>query len=155
MDNSSSLPDAWVAKIFQKLTLVYGRDFLNRYEGINIADVMADWAHELRTFQQSPGSIKHGLETLPPGVPPTVLQFRDACFKAPKYVKTALVDYSRADPEVVKAVNGAVKRAAGNDPCAWARRLKARIDAGYKQTIAQRHMVRDALADRVEVLEHD
>jgi hypothetical protein len=74
-----SLPDAWIEKIFDKLTLVYGHQFLSRWDGIELAEVKADWAHELRCFAQSPQVIAYGLENLPPTKPPTVLEFRAIC----------------------------------------------------------------------------
>ena len=81
------LPASWVEKIFQKLALVYGRDFLSRWEGQNLAEVQADWAHELAGFVNAPHAIKYALENLPEK-PPTVLQFRAVCRLAP--VPTAL-----------------------------------------------------------------
>lgn len=80
--NNEQLPDSWVEKIFQKLSLVYGRDFLSRWEGQDLAEVQADWAHELAGFINSPHAIKHALENLPEK-PPTVLQFRAVCRLAP------------------------------------------------------------------------
>lgn len=74
-----SLPEAWVDRIFDKLTLVYGHQFLSRWDGMPIADVKADWGHELRGFAQNPNAIAYGLDHLPPGKPPTVLEFRAIC----------------------------------------------------------------------------
>ena len=71
-----SLPMSWVDKIFLKLTLNYGRDFLNRWEGVPIADVKSDWAHELRGYQQNPSAIEYGLEHCLTGKPPTVQEFK-------------------------------------------------------------------------------
>lgn len=77
-----SLPENWTDKIFQKLALVYGRDFTGRYEGIPLEEVKADWAHELSGYQQSPHSIAYALQNLPEK-PPNVLQFRAICRSAP------------------------------------------------------------------------
>lgn len=74
-----SLPEAWVDRIFDKLTLVYGHQFLSRWDGIELTTVKADWGHELRGFAQNPGAISYGLEHLPPAKPPTVLEFRAIC----------------------------------------------------------------------------
>jgi hypothetical protein len=80
-----SLPEHWVNRIFEKLTLIYGRDFVNRWEsvGLPIEDVKADWAHELDFYEKSPNSIKYALENLPKDKPPNVLQFRDLCRQSP------------------------------------------------------------------------
>jgi hypothetical protein len=74
-----SLPEAWVDRIFTKLSLVYGHQFLSRWDGLAIADVKADWGHELARFQQNPGAISYALEHLPAGKAPTVLEFRAIC----------------------------------------------------------------------------
>ena len=68
-----SLPLPWVDKIFLKLTLIYGRDFIGRWEGLEIADVKTDWGHELAGFENWPEAIAHALATCPPGKPPTVI----------------------------------------------------------------------------------
>jgi hypothetical protein len=80
-----SLPMPWVERIFTKLTMVYGRDFLGRWEGLDISEVKADWAHELSGFKDHAESIAYALKNLPDsGKPPTVLEFRAMCRKAPE-----------------------------------------------------------------------
>lgn len=79
---SADLPLPWVQKIFQKLNLVYGRDFLSRWEGQELGAVMGDWAHELRGFADKPQAIAYALQHLPEK-PPTVLQFRAICNASP------------------------------------------------------------------------
>ena len=98
-----SLPLPWVEKIFQKLSLVYGRDFLGRWEGIPIEDVKADWAHELAGYEHSPDSLAYALQHLPVRAP-TVLEFRNICQAAPRIVKATLIEKSSATytPEVAK-----------------------------------------------------
>lgn len=99
-----SLPIPWIDRIFEKLTLTYGRDFVGRWEqaGVAAADVKADWAHELAGFESWPEAIAHALSHLPPDRPPTVLQFRDLCRRAPPKQHPQL-PAPRADPERVKA----------------------------------------------------
>lgn len=77
-----AMPSSWVDKIFQKLTLTYGRDFLGRWEGVPLEEVKADWAHELDGYENAPHAIHYALKNLPPK-PPTVLDFRALCQKAP------------------------------------------------------------------------
>lgn len=86
------LPPAWVDRIFEKLTLIYGSDFVNRWKsaGIPIEDVKADWAKELAGFADHPDAIAYALENLPKDRPPTVLQFRDVCRKSPPKAAPAL-----------------------------------------------------------------
>ena len=100
-----SLPDSWVDRIFDKLTLVYGHQFLSRWDGIEIADVKADWAHELRGFAQNPGAIAYGLEHLPQGKAPTVLEFRAICNgpHAPQPEPHLALAYRRKTPQELAA----------------------------------------------------
>jgi hypothetical protein len=80
-----SLPMPWVDRIFTKLTMIYGREFLGRWEGLNIDEVKADWASELSGFKEFPDSIAYALNNMPEGIkPPTVLDFRAMCRKAPE-----------------------------------------------------------------------
>lgn len=135
-----SLPAEWIDRIFTKLTLAYGRDFLSRWEGVALADVKADWAHELAGYQYAPEVIAFVLEHLPAGKPPTVYDFRLMCTNAPRKTENQL-EY-RADParvaEQIKKLKEARKAANGQiDTKVWARRLKARHEAGERLGLAQ------------------
>lgn len=98
-----ALPDSWVDRIFQKLTLTYGRDFLGRWEGVPLEEVKADWAHELDGYEKAPHAIHHALKNLP-AKPPTVLDFRALCQKAPASSDAPRLDAPQAKftPEVAK-----------------------------------------------------
>lgn len=130
-----SIPATWVDKIFLKLTLVYGREFSGRWEGLTIADVKTDWAHELSGFEAWPEAIAHALATLPPGKPPTVLEFRELARKAPRKALVELpgpaADPAKVAAELAKlaALTGrkAVQAPGSKD---WARRLVDRYRAG-------------------------
>lgn len=129
-----SLPLTWVEKIFSKMALVYGRDFINRWEGLELSDVKTDWAHELSGFENWPEAIAHALSSLPPERAPTVLQFRELARKAPKPDRPALPEPA-ANPERVAAelrrLAPILKKADGPfDHKAWARRIVANHDAG-------------------------
>lgn len=145
-----SLPLQWVDKIFLKLTLIYGRDFIGRWEGLEIADVKTDWGHELSGFENWPEAIAHALATCPPGKPPTVIEFRELARKAPRAKVPALPEPA-ADPERVAAelAKLAPMRMAALSPVidhkAWAKRILEKVDAGYPVTITVKRMARDAL----------
>ncbi len=96
-----SLPQSWVDRIFEKLTLVYGRAFLDRWRDIDLNAVKTDWAHELASMQQHPHMIAYALEHLPPGDPPTVLQFRDLARKMPPE-KVSLLRAPEVDRDKVR-----------------------------------------------------
>lgn len=142
-----SLPEAWVDRIFEKLTLIYGREFTSRWEGLPIAEVKADWAHELAGFANWPEAIKYGLENMPADRAPTVLQFRDMCRKAPAKAAKALPE-PKADPDRAKAEIAKLrKRGPGEkpDPKDWARRILARHEAGEKLNPTSLRFAREAL----------
>lgn len=149
MEAKSSLPDAWVARIFDKLSVTYGAAWMRKWEGVDGAQVRADWGHELRGFQQSPNAIKHALEHLPPAEPPTVLQFRELCLKAPRFAPKSL-PAPPADPAVVAKATSVVSRLTNNHGKAWAYALREREKRGDRLTIAQRDMWRAALENEAE-----
>ncbi|MCD8514632.1 MAG: hypothetical protein LRY31_01060 [Burkholderiaceae bacterium] len=143
------LPTAWVEKIFRKLSLVYGRDFLARWEGLNSADVIDDWAYELSGFQGWPEAVAWALQNLPNGKPPTVLEFRALCYRAPKPDRPALPEPvarpERLAEELRKLsaiARDPVNRGDGRD---WARRIIEKHRAGEKLNPATLRFSREAL----------
>lgn len=155
MHESGPHVDPLVDLIFAKCTLVYGRDFLARWEGLDIVEVKLDWQRELQGWLQNPPAIRHALEHLPPGRAPDVLQFRDLCRRRPTADTPALPPPAvRADPQRVRAEVArlkALRSTAG--PRAWARRLQERDRHGETMTPTQRAMYRAALGIQVEAAE--
>lgn len=122
---------AWVEKIFQKLTLTFGRDFTSRWEGIPLEEVKADWAHELARLQDTPNAIAYGLAHIVKGKPPTAHDFRAACllYNAPMVA----LESPPANPDLVaKELAKLAKPVAHYDFKAWARILQTRHEAGEK-----------------------
>lgn len=101
MNSQEMTSQQLVEVIFTKLSLVYGRDFLMRWEGLDISKVKDDWVHELTGI--SADSVRHALRNLPPSKPPTVYEFRNVAVNAPQPVFQR-IDPPRANPAVVKAV---------------------------------------------------
>lgn len=126
-----SMPASWTEKIFMKLTLIYGRDFTARWEGMNICDIKTDWSHELSGYENRPKAIAWALQNLPTGKPPTVLEFRKLCNTLPQEA-TVFIDAPKADP--VRKAEVLARMAAppsdGHDPKGWAKRIIARKAAG-------------------------
>ena len=92
-------PNDSIDMIFTKLSLIYGRDFLSKWEGLDIQDVKNDWVHELSALRFS--SIRYALKNIDPLRPPNVLQFRALALRAPtENIKK--IDPPLADQELVK-----------------------------------------------------
>lgn len=131
-----SLPLPWVDRIFQKLTLAYGREFVARWEavGLSIADVKTDWCEELAGFASHPEAIAYALDNLPPDRPPTVGQFKALCRSAPPPPVKALPPPPPANPSRVAAELAKLKelyqpneaKKAGPD-LSWAHRIVRRV----------------------------
>lgn len=150
-----SLPAPWIERIFDKLTLVYGHQFLSRWDGINLIEVKADWAHELRGFAQNPGAIAYGLEHLPAGKAPTVIEFRAVCNspQAPQperpiaipYAPAPVVDEGARTVERLKLARAQIPNVDGS-AWAFALELKDREDPKVL-TPTVRAMYREVLAN--------
>jgi hypothetical protein len=144
-----SLPHLWVDKIFMKLTVVYGRDFIGRWEGINLADVKADWAHELAGFEQHPESIAYALQNLVPGKPPTVLEFRALARKAPlpehKALPGPVVTDDRLCEHLKRIVELKARAKDAPDSKDWARSILGRYDAGVNVRPVALRFAREAM----------
>jgi hypothetical protein len=85
--------------VFQKLSLVYGRDFTARYEGLDMRDVKEDWAFELSGFEKNPSAFGYALRNLPISKPPNVFEFRVILLRAPAAPAPRL-EAPRGNPEV-------------------------------------------------------
>lgn len=145
-----SLPASWVDKIFTKLALAYGRDFLARWEGLEISDVKTDWGHELAGFSSHPEAIAYALAHLPTKAP-TVIEFRDIARKAPApdvpRLEVSAAGRERVTAELQKLAPLRVRPEAGSgkDHKAWARVLVQRAGAGERINYLPLRMARQAL----------
>lgn len=92
----------WIDVIFTKLSMTYGRDFLGRWEGLDLEDVKSDWAHELRCFDGKPEAIKYVLQNLPVKAP-TVVEFKMIGARRPPDVFKALPP-AEVDKEKVRQI---------------------------------------------------
>lgn len=146
-----SIPVEWVDRIFTKLSLAYGREFIGRWEGLSIGDVKTDWAHELAGFENWPEAIAFAFDHLPER-PPTVQQFRGICMKAPAKQHLAL-PAPQANPDRMKSEIAKLKESMSVKPVSkvrdrdWAKRILARHESVEKISPAVIRMARDGLAN--------
>lgn len=149
---SGGMPMRWVDKIFDKLAMVYGHQFLGRWSGLDLEKVKADWAHELDGFERLPDSISHALKHLPTDNPPTVLQFRDLCRKAPAPAYRALpapeVNQAVAQAALAKAHDAVRPYGDRLDPVLELRRRE--LEGDKRLTKFQREFWRIALKHEIE-----
>lgn len=143
-----SLPDAWIDRIFNRLTAVYGSRFANQWAGERLGMAREAWSDELRRFAQDWNALQYALDHLPASHPPTAMEFRDLAQagKRPPSVSREEVG-PRPSPEAVQALLGPI-RAFGRplDRHAWARRILAKEAAGDRTlTLTQKRMAHEAL----------
>lgn len=152
-----SLPLPWVDKIFEKLTLSYGRNFLGQWEGMDLNAVKSDWCHELSGYDRMPEAIAYALQNLPER-PVNVIEFRKIAKSAPlpdvPRVEVAKASPERVAAELRKLAPLRANHATGNrSDTAWAARLKEK-DEAYPQSVtaAARTMYRAALRTRTPAM---
>lgn len=142
-----SIPLQWIDRIFEKLTLNYGVEFMNRFKGLDIASVKTDWCHELSSVGDRPDAIKHALSNLPDR-PPTAQQFRNLCgqYHAPEKA-IALPHLPAPNPErLAEVMSRLAVPVQKHDSREWARNLLQRHTNGsYPSTPAALQMARTAL----------
>lgn len=132
---STSLPQSWVDRLFQRLHTVYGNKFAEMWKGQLVEDVKATWGSELSRLTGA--ELKTGLERLRtnhPSWPPTLFEFSALCrSNAAQEVHKALPwpapDKSEIDPRIT-----ALKTTlTGNrNARAWAGKILERHAAGDK-----------------------
>lgn len=145
------LPSGWIDRIFAKLTARFGRDFLSRWEGVELDIVKADWAEELAGLQKRPDAIVYALENIG-GKPPMVDDFKALCNRAPVDGVLRLPSPKASQDVIEKAVQLArdALLTRKGDPLDTLREL-AESDArdgtyrGQPVTLAQRQTYKQAL----------
>ena len=131
-----SFPLKAVDRLFERLMATYGRDFMSRYEGLELSAVKTVWAHELAGFASRLSDVAWALEHLPERCP-NVIEFRNLCRQAPA-PETARLPEPKADPERVKAELeklGGLRQTVTSAPGSgkdWARRILARHANGER-----------------------
>lgn len=138
-----------VDRLFTRLSATYGRDFMGRYEGLEIAAIKTSWAHELTGYKNDLESIAWALENLPERCP-NVIEFRALCRRKP-VPETPRIEVSIAGKERIAAEMEKLSpklKPSGNpvDHKAWAKKILADVDAGIKRNPTSVRFAREALA---------
>ena len=122
---SSTLPRAWVEKIFSRLSAIYGTGFSGKF-GNDVENALEVLGEELGGFSDNPDAIAYALRNLNHTYAPSALEFVNLCRHAPKKSLPAL-EAPVADPvESKKAMKVAKEAVYGNkDLHAWAKRPRS------------------------------
>lgn len=150
-----SLPADWVDRIFERMSLRYGQEFMRRWENLPAADVKADWAYVLGGLEANPHALRYGLEHLPDREPPTAGQFRALCNTALREERQQALPMPKPDPDQARTAAQQLRRIGRGpaNPLQWALDLQAQEKAGKPLTAAQRSAWREALQERTAVQE--
>jgi hypothetical protein len=145
-----SLPVKAVDRLFERLALTYGAAWMRQWEGLDVNDIKALWAHELAGYASRLDAIAWALEHLPPRCP-NIIEFKDLCREAPAPEAPRLPE-PKADPERVKAelaklgdVRTQTVQTSTADHKAWAKRIMARHEAGERLNPTTLRFAREAL----------
>ena len=156
------LPDAWVSKIFQELQGNYGSRFFNQWKSgqvlsdgtdAGVKNAMDTWSRKLGGFADIPEVFKSVLSNLPVE-PPSLPQFVELCREAGRRVnrEKVAIDYKPTMEEqlaaaaLIRKASESINRAPSHDYKAWAKKLKARDEAGEPLSIVQKQAYKEALA---------
>jgi hypothetical protein len=144
-----SLSTKTIDRLFERLTLAYGAQFMAQYDGMPVADVKTDWCQWLSAFGDRLPAIGWALENLPER-PTNAVAFRNLCRSAPAPA-TVLLPEPAPNPERMRAELEklapllAAKRDEPPDGRAWARRILAADSAGEKVNRTSLMFARQAL----------
>lgn len=147
-----TLPIAAVERLFDRLSMTYGTEFKNKWNGISVNEIKSAWAHELSMFSQNLRAIGWALENLPDRCP-NLIEFKSLCKQAPRPATLAL-DVPKApsdivDKELAKIALQAFKLPVNDNGTAdhkrWAKKLKERHEKGDKLSVIQIKLYKEAL----------
>lgn len=140
-----------VDRLFARLSATYGREFTNRWEGLDENAVKSSWAHELAGFSSQLESLAWALENLPERAP-NVIEFRNLARRAPApeapRIEVSAAGKERVQAELAKLAPIRKPSAPLRDGKQWARDILARVEAGYRPSRTVLKMAQDALAER-------
>ena len=136
MDAQSTLPRAWVERIFNRLHGVYGSQFSGKYHqgmivnGVDagLENAMQVWAEELAGFVGHPEALKYAIDNIDPKFPPSSKEFAALCRRAPRK-QVPMVEHKMSPEELARGLEklntAKVKTEKPKDMLAWARRPRS------------------------------
>lgn len=144
VDQPNAMPQAWIDRLFERLSIRYGEAFSRQYEGLKTADVKADWIAVLGRHGCNRAALVYAMDNLPADRPPNAAQFRALCNGLPVRAPLALPRATvKADPNRVASITEKLRTAMANrSNRAWLDSLLA--IPPEKRSIAQRDAIQRA-----------
>ena len=141
-----------IDRLFARMTLTYGRAFLDQWAGQTANDVKTFWGYELAEFSGRLKAIAWALENLPERCP-NIIAFRNLARSAPRPADAPAlpgppVDAARLNAELAKLApvrSATVAASLNRDDKAWARRIIERSKAGANVAPCTLSMAHSAL----------
>jgi hypothetical protein len=149
-----SIPTKAIDRLFERLTLTYGRQFLAQWDMLDDADLprlKELWAYELAPFANRLDAVAWALENLPPR-PPNIIEFKALCRNAPRPEKPVELP-APANPERVRAELAKLghiiqQQPTGERGIEWAKAIVKRHRMGERINMTSLRFAKEALASR-------
>jgi hypothetical protein len=128
-ETSQALPSAWIDRLFERFALMYGNQWLAKWQGLDLAAVKASWAADLAFA--SADQIRKALEHCKARQvhPPSSPEFVGLCrsFAPAMDTRSMLEDQRKGDiPDGVRqAIAEFLTPGRKRDPRDWAREILA------------------------------
>jgi hypothetical protein len=147
-----SLPSKVIDRLFDRLMATYGREWISKWDGIDISMVKSMWSHELAAYTDNLEAIGWALENLQHRCP-NVIEFKQLCKQAPRLSVAALsapkASADVVDKEIAKIAASAMKAPVDErgqvDHRQWAKKLRDRHQKGEVLSLVQINAYRTAL----------
>lgn len=126
--NPSALPDAWIDRLFQRFSVMYGNNWSGKWAGIPMADVRSAWAADLSfaSAEQIRKALDHCKSHMQH--PPSCPEFVGLCRSfAPAMDTRSMLPDKRKHGEIDERVRAAIAEFLNperkRDPKDWAREV--------------------------------
>ena len=150
--NRNVLPDAWIGRIFDHMSGLYGSKFSDLWRGSDLNTVRRLWAEKLAGFADMPKAIKEALDALDSKpYPPTLPEFLALCREAGlrkqgdvkklSYMPTA--EEIQRGEEILRQAEMAIRINDCRNHREWVTNLQQRHDKGEKLYPIQLSAVRE------------
>ena len=150
-----SLPEAWIDRIFERLSCFYGSKFADMWRGTDPVQLKAVWSEKLAGFHDRPEIIRHALESLDDRPwPPTLPEFLEVCRNQARRLGPVPLPQLNAPTvtreqmaEATREIEHAATKPKEYDYRGWCKELKRRYLAGEDLLPIQISMASEAMGE--------